>query len=137
MLKIHHIGIAVRSIDNLLQFYSELCGNKEIHIEEVPRDGVKIAFIQVGESKIELLEPINPSSPVQKFLEKRGEGMHHIAIEVDNIESKLNRLKMNGIQLIDQKPRKGSEGLLVAFIHPKSTGGVLIELCERREENAV
>ncbi len=131
-MKLHHIGIAVRNINNLLKFYSELCSNTEVHIEEVHQDGVKIAFIQVGESMIELLEPLAPSSPVHKFLEKRGEGMHHVAIEVEDVESHLKRLKMNGIQLIDENPRRGSEGLLVAFIHPKSTGGVLIELCERR-----
>ncbi len=131
-MKLHHIGIAVRNINNLLSLYRELCSSKEVHIEEVPQDEVKIAFIQIGESMIELLEPLAPSSPVHKFLEKRGEGMHHIAIEVEDIKSHLKRLKMDGVQLIDESPRRGSEGLLVAFIHPKSTGGVLIELCERR-----
>jgi methylmalonyl-CoA/ethylmalonyl-CoA epimerase len=130
--KIHHIGIAVQNIDRLVQFYTKLCNAREVHIEEVKSDGVKIAFIEIGESKIELLEPLDPSSPVHKFLERHGEGMHHIAIEVEDINAQLETLKKMGVQLIDEIPRQGSEGLLIAFIHPKSTGGVLIELCERR-----
>lgn len=131
-VKIHHIGIAVKDISKALKIYSLLVDTKNIKIEDVPADGVKIAFIEIGESKIELLEPLNSMSPVAKFLEKRGEGMHHIAIEVDNMEEKMMLLKKNGVRLIDENPRQGSEGLLVAFIHPDSTGGVLIELCRRR-----
>lgn len=131
-MKIHHIGTAVKNISKALRIYSLLVDTKNIQIEDVPADGVKIAFIEIGESKIELLEPLNSMSPVAKFLEKRGEGMHHIAIEVDNMEEKIILLKKNGVRLIDENPRRGSGGLLVAFIHPESTGGVLIELCKRR-----
>lgn len=131
-VKIHHIGIAVKNISEALRIYSLLVNTKNIQIEEIPADGIKIAFVEFGESKIELLEPLNSMSPVAKFLEKRGEGMHHIAIEVDNMEEKIMLLKKNGVRLIDENPRHGSEGLLVAFIHPESTGGVLIELCTRR-----
>jgi methylmalonyl-CoA/ethylmalonyl-CoA epimerase len=131
-VKIHHIGIAVKSIERTIGFYLLLTNSKDIRIEDVLQDKVKVAFIQVGESLIELLEPLDPSSPVHKFLEKRGEGMHHIAIEVNDIEVKLEMLKAQGVRLIDETPRPGSEGLLVAFVHPTSCGGVLIELCERR-----
>ncbi len=131
-MKIHHIGIAVKDISKALRIYSLLVDTKNIRIEDVPADGVKIAFIEIGESKIELLEPLNSMSPVAKFLEKRGEGMHHIAIEVDNLKEKIMLLKKNGVRLIDENPRPGSEGLLIAFIHPDSTNRVLIELSERR-----
>lgn len=131
-MKIHHIGIAVKSISEALRTYSLLVDTGSIQIEEIPADGVKIAFIPLGESRIELLEPLNPISPVAKFLDRRGEGIHHIAIEVDDLEEKIRILKKNGVSMVDEEPRQGSEGLLVAFIHPKSTKGVLIELCKRR-----
>ena len=127
---IDHIGIAVRSIEESSKIY-RLLGLEVSHVEVVESQGVKTAFLKLGESNIELLEPIDENSPVFKFLEKRGEGIHHIALSVENIGEKLKELKNNGVKLINNEPVKGAHGKLVAFVHPKSAGGVLLELCEK------
>jgi len=129
--KIDHIGIAVKSIDEALKIYTEMLGLKVTGIETVEEQKVKTAFIPVGESEIELLESTSPDGPIAKFIEKRGEGIQHIALRVDNLEAKLKELKEKGVRLIDEHPRPGAGGAKIAFIHPKDTKGVLIELCER------
>lgn len=129
--KIDHLGIAVKSIDAAMKVYTDILGLKVTGIETVEEQKVKTAFIPVGESKIELLESISPDGPIAKFIEKRGEGIQHIALRVDNLEAKLKELKEKGVRLIDEKPRIGAGGAKIAFIHPKDTKGVLIELCER------
>ena len=131
-MKIDHIGIAVSSVDKAKDFYQAV-GLEISHVEIVEEQGVKTAFLKVGESNIELLEPINENSPVFKFIEKRGEGIHHIAFKVENINQVLTFLKEKGFRLINEKPTKGAHGKLIAFVHPKSTGGVLIELCETKK----
>ena len=128
--KIDHIGIAVESIENSLRFYKDLLGLEYIGSEEVAEQKVRIAFLKIGESKIELVEPTSDDSPIAKFLEKRGSGIHHIAIRVDNIEAALARHLEAGARLIDEKPRIGAHNMRIAFIHPKSSDGVLFELCE-------
>jgi methylmalonyl-CoA/ethylmalonyl-CoA epimerase len=128
MRKIDHIGIAVRDLSDATKRYSDI-GFQIKDQEEVPTEKVKVAFITIGESHIELLQPTDSESPIAKFIKKRGEGIHHIAIEVENIEERLSMLKHNGVRLIDEKPRKGSRGTKVAFIHPKALNGVLLELC--------
>lgn len=127
---IEHIGIAVNSIEDALPFYEKVLGLKCYNIEEVADQKVKTAFFMIGQTKIELLESTDPEGPVGKFIEKRGEGIHHIAFAVDNIEERLREAEEAGIRLIDSAPRKGAEGLSIAFLHPKSTFGVLTELCE-------
>ncbi len=129
--KIDHLGIAVRSIDAALPLYAGMLGLKLHEIEDVPDQGVRTAVFALGESRIELLEPTTPDSPVAKFLEKRGEGIHHVALGVDDVVMALARLKAEGVRLIDETPRKGAGGAMIAFVHPKSTGGVLLELCQR------
>ena len=129
--KIDHIGVAVKSIDEALKFYEEQLGVELSKVEEVAEQKVKVAFLPVGESKIELLESTDPEGPVAKFIAARGEGFQHIAFKVDNLEAKLQELKAKGVKLIDEKPRIGAGGASIAFIHPKSTGGLLIELCQR------
>lgn len=130
-MKIDHIGIAVKSIEKALKFYSERLGLESMGIVEVPEQKVKVAALQIGESKIELLESTSPDSPIAKFLKMRGEGIHHLAFEVTDIEKRLMGLKEKGVRLIDEKPRLGAHNTRIAFIHPKSTQGVLIELVER------
>lgn len=133
---IEHIGIAVNSIAEALPFYEKVLGLKCYNIEEVADQKVKTAFLMIGQTKIELLESTDPEGPVGKFIEKRGEGIHHIAFAVDNIEERLREAEAAGVRLIDTAPRKGAEGLSIAFIHPKSTFGVLTELCEdKNSEN--
>ena len=132
--KIHHIGIAVKSIAEALKFYTERLGLESREVVEVPEQKVRVAALQIGESRIELLESTSPDSPIAKFLEKRGEGIHHIAFEVTDIEKRLMELKEKGIRLIDEKPRLGAHNTRIAFIHPKSTQGVLIELVEKKEK---
>ena len=127
---IEHIGIAVNSIADALPFYEKVLGLKCYNIEEVADQKVKTAFFLIGQTKIELLESTDPEGPVGKFIEKRGEGIHHIAFAVDQIEDKLREAEAAGIRLIDSTPRQGAEGLSIAFLHPKSTFGVLTELCE-------
>lgn len=128
--KIEHIGIAVKSIDESLKYYEGVLGLKCYAIEEVKDQKVKTAFLMVGETKIELLEATDPESPVAKFIEKKGEGVHHIAFGVEAIESCIEDLISKNVQMIDHKPRMGAEGLHIAFLHPKSTFGVLTEICE-------
>ena len=130
MNKIEHIGIAVRNLDEAILTYTELLGTKCYKTEAVESEGVKTAFFQVGESKIELLEASNENSPIAKFIEKKGEGIHHIAFDVTNIEESMKELSSKGFQLLNEQPKNGADNKLVAFIHPKSSNGVLVELCQ-------
>jgi methylmalonyl-CoA/ethylmalonyl-CoA epimerase len=127
---IEHIGIAVADLNNAINFYENVYGLKCYSIEEVPEQKVRTAFFMVGQTKIELLESTDPEGPVGKFIEKRGEGIHHLAFAVKGLEEKLKFAEDAGVKLIDTKPRIGAEGLHIAFLHPKSTFGVLTELCE-------
>jgi methylmalonyl-CoA/ethylmalonyl-CoA epimerase len=129
-MKINHLGIAAKSIDDALKFWSDALGLENVHTEVVEDQKVRVAMLPIGESRIELLEPISDDSPISKFLEKRGGGIHHIAVEVDDLRSSLTQLKNKGMRLIDEEPRVGAEGCLVAFVHPSSTGGVLLELVQ-------
>ncbi len=129
-MKIAHLGIAVKNLADALAPYEALLGGHDVHRETVEDQGVAVAMLPVGESHIELLEPTRPDSPIAKFLASRGEGLHHVCFEVDDIEAELARLKASGVRLIDQLPRAGANGCRVAFIHPKSTSGVLIELSQ-------
>lgn len=133
---IEHIGIAVNSIADAIPFYEKVLGLECYNIEEVADQKVKTAFFMVGQTKIELLESTDPEGPIGKFLEKRGEGIHHIAFAVENIEDRLREAEAAGVRLIDAAPRRGAEGLSIAFLHPKSTLGVLTEFCEdKNREN--
>ena len=129
-MKINHLGIATNGIDEALKFWADSLGLENVHTETVEDQKVRVAMLPVGESRIELLEPISDDSPISKFLEKRGGGIHHIAVEVDDIKAALEKLRSQGARLIDEVPRIGAEGCLVAFVHPGSTGGVLLELVE-------
>jgi methylmalonyl-CoA/ethylmalonyl-CoA epimerase len=130
MEKIEHIGIAVANLDASLIIYEKLFGKTAYKQEEVVSEGVKTAFFKTGVNKIELLEATNPESPIAKFIAKKGEGIHHIAFEVDDIVSEIKRLKNEGFIVLNEIPKKGADNKLVAFLHPKSTCGVLIELCQ-------
>lgn len=132
--KIDHIGIAVKSLEASLPLYTENLKLKLLGIEEVESEGVKVAFLKVGESKIELLEPLNSESPIAKFIEKKGEGIHHIALGVDNIKDRIKEIKENGLPMINDEPKTGAGGAQIAFMHPKSAGGVLYELCEKPQK---
>lgn len=127
---IEHLGIAVKSLETAIPYWEQLLGTKCYNIETVVEQKVKTAFFKIGQTKIELLEPMSEDSPVGKFIEKRGEGVHHIAFAVNDLPSALAKAEKDGIQLIDKAPRGGAEGLNIAFLHPKSTFGVLTELCE-------
>ena len=127
---IEHIGIAVKNLDDSILFYENVLGLKCYAVEEVLDQKVKTAFFMVGQTKIELLQSTDPDGPIGKFVEKKGEGIDHIAYAVEVVAEKLATLEQKGVQLIDKTPRKGAEGLNIGFLHPKSTGGVLIELCE-------
>lgn len=127
---IEHLGIAVKSIEEALPYYEQVLGLKCYNIEEVADQKVKTAFFKVGQTKIELLEPTSEDSTIAKFIEKRGEGIHHIAFATDSVAEALAEVAEKGVQLIDKAPRKGAEGLNIAFLHPKSTCSVLTELCE-------
>lgn len=131
-LKINHLGVATKSIDEALKFWSDALGLENVHTEVVDEQKVRVAMFPIGESRIELLEPTSDDSPISKFLEKRGGGIHHIAVEVDDIEAALAKLKAQGMRLIDESPRIGAEGCLVAFVHPSSANGVLLELVQTR-----
>ena len=131
VLKIDHLGIAVNSIDDGKKFWSDVLGLEFEGAETVEEQKVTTAFFPVGQSEVELLESTAPDGPVAKYIEKKGQGIQHIAFRVENIEEALNELKEKGIQLIDEKPRKGAGGAQIAFLHPKATGGVLVELCQR------
>jgi len=126
---IEHLGIAVKSIEAHLPYYETVLGLKCYNIEVVEEQKVKTAFFKVGQSKIELLEPIGEDSTIAKFIEKRGEGIHHIAFAVPSVQAAIDEAETKGVELIDKKPRNGAEGLQIAFLHPKSTGSVLTELC--------
>jgi methylmalonyl-CoA epimerase len=128
---IDHIGIGVKSIEESLKFWEGTLGVKCAGVETVADQKVKTAFLPIKESEVELLEATDPESPVAKFIEKKGEGIHHIAIRVDDIEEALSELKTKGVKLIDETPRKGAGGAMIAFIHPKATGGILLELSQR------
>lgn len=130
--KIAHIGIAVHSLEETLPFYTEQLGLLLEGIEKVESEQVKVAFLKIGESRLELLEPLSDASAIATFLEKKGEGIHHIALEVDEIEKRLVDLKENGIRLIHEQPKIGANDSKIAFLHPKSTNGVLYELCEHK-----
>ena len=131
---IEHIGIAVRSLEESIAYYEGILGLKCYAVEEVKEQRVKTAFFMVGQTKLELLESTDPEGPVGKFLEKKGEGVHHIAYATSNLEDALIDMDEKGVALIDKKPRKGAEGLDIAFLHPKSTHGVLTELCEDKNK---
>jgi methylmalonyl-CoA/ethylmalonyl-CoA epimerase len=130
-MKINHLGIATKGIDEALKFWGNALGLENVHTEMVEDQKVRVAMLPIGESKIELLEATSEDSPIAKFLEKRGGGIHHIAIEVENIEESLAKLKREGMRLIDEKPRTGAENCLVAFVHPSSANGVLLELVQK------
>ena len=129
-MKINHLGIATKGIDEALMFWSDALGLENVHTEVVEDQKVRVAMLPIGESRIELLEPTSDDSPISKFLEKRGGGIHHIAVEGDDIKTSLAILKQKGMRLIDESPRIGAEGCLVAFVHPSSTNGVLLELVQ-------
>lgn len=131
VLKVDHIGIAVKNLDESLKFYTEILGLNCQGIEVVEEQKVKVAFLPCGDSELELLESTDPDGPVAKFIEKNGEGIQHIALRVENIESALDYLKEKGMRLIDEKPRYGAGGARIAFLHPKATKGILLELSER------
>jgi methylmalonyl-CoA epimerase len=128
---IDHIGIAVNSIDESLKFWETALGIKCAGVETVEDQKVRTAFLPLKDSEVELLEPTSPDSTIAKFIEKRGEGIHHLAIRVDDLERALGELKERGIKLIDETPRRGAGGAMIAFIHPKATGGILLELSQR------
>lgn len=132
--KIDHIGIAVSSIEGALPFYVGSLKLPLLGIEEVESQGVKVAFLQLGESKIELLEPLSEESPIAKFIEKRGEGIHHLALAVGDIDRRIEEIRENGVRMINETAVEGADGAKVAFLHPKSAGGVLYELCEKQTE---
>ncbi|MDQ7817627.1 MAG: methylmalonyl-CoA epimerase [Melioribacteraceae bacterium] len=130
---VEHIGIAVKNLDESIKYYENILGLKCYAIEEVKDQKVKTAFFMVGQTKIELLESTESDGPIGKFIEKKGEGIHHIAFAINNLAEGLKEIEAKGIQLIDKVPRQGAEGLNIAFLHPKSTNGVLTELCEHPE----
>jgi len=132
-MKINHLGVASKSIEESLRFWRDALGLKHVHTEIVEDQKVRVAMLPLGESRIELLEPLSDDSPISKFLEKRGGGIHHIAVEVADIEAEMQKLKDQGFRLIDEKPRVGAENCLVAFVHPAQTGGVLLELVQTRK----
>ncbi|MFP3357531.1 methylmalonyl-CoA epimerase [Planococcus citreus] len=132
MKKVDHIGIAVKDLEQVLPYYTETLGCPLMKIEEVEGQKVKVAFIDAGNIKLELLEPMSEDSPIHKFIEKKGEGIHHIAFGVDGIEERMSELRENGVKLLSDEPKPGAGGAMVAFLHPKSSNGVLYELCEKK-----
>ncbi len=132
--KVEHIGIAVKNLEESGKLYQRLLGISPYKRETVESEGVVTLFFKTGESKIELLASIEPGGVIARFIEKHGEGIHHIAFETDDIEAELERLKREGFTLIHEKPKAGADNKLVAFVHPKSAGGVLVELCQERED---
>lgn len=128
--QIEHIGIAVKNLESSIPFYTDLLGLKLVGIETVESEQVRVAFIEIGETRLELLEATNPESSIAKFIEKKGEGIHHIAFQTQDSQQHLDFLKMQGIKLINEVPKEGAHGNLVAFLHPKSTNSVLMELCQ-------
>jgi methylmalonyl-CoA/ethylmalonyl-CoA epimerase len=136
-MKVDHIGIATPSIEDALKFWRDALGLEVKHTETVEEQGVHVAMLPAGEPRVELLEPTGPASPVAKFLEKRGPGIHHVAVRVSDIRAALARLKREGARLIDEEPRVGAGGCLVAFVHPSASGGVLLELVEHAPDYGV
>lgn len=134
MRKIEHIGIAVKDIENSNDLFKSLFGKDHYKIEDVESEGVKTSFFKCGPNKIELLQATNGNSPIAKFIEKKGEGIHHIAFAVDNIEKEIRRLTKEGFEMIHKVPKRGADNKLIAFLHPKSTNGVLVELCQEIED---
>ena len=132
-MKINHLGIATKGIEEALKFWEDALGLENVHTETVEDQKVRVAMLPLGESRIELLEPTSEDSPISKFLEKRGGGIHHVAVEVEDIEAALAKLKRTGARLIDETPRIGAEGCLVAFVHPASANGVLLELVQENK----
>jgi methylmalonyl-CoA epimerase len=130
-MKLEHIGIAVKSIEDKLKIWHDIFGLKFQMVKEIQDQKVKVAVLEIGDLHIELIEPTDDQSTIKKFIKKRGEGLHHLCFEVKNIETVLSNMKRNGIKLIDEVPRKGAYAEKIAFIHPKDMGGVLIELCEK------
>ena len=133
-MKINHLGIATKDIAEALKFWQDSLGLEQTHTEVVAEQKVRVAMLPIGETRVELLEPTAADSPIAKFLEKRGGGLHHIAVEVEDITASLAQLKANGARLIDETPRVGAENCLIAFVHPASSGGVLLELMQHRKE---
>ncbi len=131
-MKISHLGIATKSIDEALRFWQDALGLENVHTETVEDQKVRVAMLPIGDTQIELLEATADDSPIAKFVEKRGGGIHHIAVEVENIEETLAKLKREGARLIDETPRKGAEDCLIAFVHPSSANGVLLELIQKQ-----
>lgn len=131
-MKIDHLGIATNGIEEAMKFWADGLGLENVHTELVEDQKVRVAMLPIGDTRIELLEPTSDDSPISKFLEKRGGGIHHIAVQVENIEAALEKLKSRGMRLIDEKPRVGAEGCLVAFVHPSSANGVLLELVQSK-----
>ncbi len=132
-MKINHLGIATKGIDEALKFWENALGLENVHTETIEDQKVRVAMLPIGDTRIELLEATSEDSPIAKFIEKRGGGIHHIAVEVENIEEALMKLKAEGARLIDEKPRIGAEGCLIAFVHPSSTNGVLLELIQENK----
>jgi methylmalonyl-CoA/ethylmalonyl-CoA epimerase len=135
--KVDHIGIAVKSLENTLPFYTDVLRLSLLGVEEVESQKVKVAFLKAGETKIELLEPTSEESPIAGFIAKRGEGIHHVAFGVASIEERIAEMKDQGIRMIDDQPRLGAGGAQIAFMHPKSAAGVLVELCEKKGDEGV
>ncbi len=133
MRKIEHLGIAVTDLEKSIKLYENLLNTSCYKIEEVESEFVKTAFFKIGESKIELVAATNVDSPIGKYIEKRGQGIHHVAFDVENIETEISRLENEGFQLIQRTPKNGADNKLIAFLHPKSTDGVLVELCQERQ----
>lgn len=132
-MKLEHIGIAVKSLEISDELFAKLLGKESYKKETVEREGVVTSFYETGESKIELLEASNPESPISKFIDKKGEGIHHLAFGVENILKEIERLKKEGFQFISDEPKEGADNKLVVFLHPKSTNGVLVELCQEKQ----
>lgn len=132
-MKINHLGIATKGIEEALKFWEDALGLESVHTETVEDQKVRVAMLPIGDTRIELLEATSDDSPIAKFIEKRGGGIHHIAVEVENIEASLAKLKANGMRLIDETPRIGAENCLVAFVHPSSANGVLLELVQKND----
>jgi len=131
LTKINHVGVAVKSLEESIPFYRDMLNMKFAGTEEVVEQKVRVAMFEIGESKIELLEPTSPESPIAKFLEKNGgPGVHHLAYEVDDIEAAIAKLMADGARMVDEKPRNGAHGTRIAFIHPKTSGGILTEICQ-------
>lgn len=131
-MKIEHLGIAIKNLENSDNLFAKLLGKSNYKQESVEREGVTTSFYQLGESKIELLEATNPESPIAKFIDKKGEGIHHIAFGVEDIRAEIERLKAEGFVFISEEPKDGADNKMVVFLHPKSTNGVLVELCQEK-----